>query len=440
MSTQTKNHKSIRFALGTFLAATVACVGISLPAYAATTWIEDGANIIDDQIEATFNQQIAVLSEQYNLGLYVVTIDVGCDELDAKTEEWLDNSTTLDSDTNEDMIVGVAPACDEAMIWYLTSDDNPVFTKDYRMGDNPAGRHSSTSNMPVFLTALVGDVRNQAQTVHGDGPGTAGQESADNGESSEEPPSDEEDTQAPSIPGEKTLFADQANLFSASEKTAIEKELNRVSQEHKVDVGIFTLKQLEKGLSPAKQIDVLWERNQIGQGADKSGVIMLIVKGSRDLQFKTLGKGHAAITEEYGQDYFYNAVKNPLGDDDWFGGANKFMELSDAFLAKAAKGKPYSTWAPYIATFHIGIGAVIALLLGGGISGGLTYVFRGKHLTARKQVAAREYMRPGSFQLTQNQDMFLHSTTTSVYIEPKESSSSSSSSSSSGGGNWGGKF
>lgn len=193
------------------------------------------------------------------------------------------------------------------------------------------------------------------------------------------------DTSAEIVPEERILprLADEADLLSSEEETALLENLDEISERQQCDVVVVTVNSLE-------------------------------------------GK----TAEAYADDYF-----------DYNGAFTKYAKLCDDFLTQAKKGEPYDNGnlpkgsvSPLWIFADLAIGFILAFLLGS--------MQKAKLKSVRKQATAKDYTVSGSMVLTEKWDQMVNKTLTTRRIErdtDKGSSTHSSSSGESHGGS-GGKF
>ncbi|WP_018167145.1 TPM domain-containing protein [Streptococcus minor] len=244
-----------------------------------------------------------------------------------------------------------------------------------------------------------------------------------------------------------SLLVDEADLLDAQEETELLNKLNEISQRQKLDVVVLTVPSLY-GQSPQDYADNFFDYNGYGQGDGRDGVLLLVNIGERDWHISTTGFAIYAITDA-GLDYMSEQFLNHLSSGNYFLAFDTYADLVDEFVSQAKTDKPYDIdhlpkaplsilWLPASAL----LGFVIAWLV--------TALLKGQLATVQPRSDAKEYMKNGSFKLTDSKDLFLYRNVTKQ-ARPKSTSGSSgftggggssSHSSFSGGshGGGGGKF
>ena len=238
-------------------------------------------------------------------------------------------------------------------------------------------------------------------------------------------------------------LVDNADLLDDEEEALLLGKLDEVSERQQFDVVIVTASTID-GKSPMAYADDFFDYNGYGQGADRSGALLLISMEDRDWWISTRGYGITALTdfgiEKIGDDI----IRDGLSDGDYYDAFVTFVKDCDSYVTQAKNGAPVDTNTykePFPFVKRLGasvvIGLIVSLIVGSALKGKMTSVKAAK--------AAAEYTRPGSFFLRDQSDVFLYNNVTRT-AKPQESRSggggssthTSSSGASHGGG--GGKF
>ena len=196
-------------------------------------------------------------------------------------------------------------------------------------------------------------------------------------------------------------MVDNADLLTVSEEAELMSQLDEICRRQGVDVVIVTTDSTD-GASVMAYADDFYDYN--GYSAD--GVLLLISMEERDWYISTSGYGITAFTDD-GIDYIGEQISGDLGNGNYAAAFSRFAELCDDFIEQANRGNPYDgnnmpkepvslIWIP----LSLVIGAVIALIP--------MNIMKGKLKSVRRQAAAADYVRQGSFQLTAEHDMFLY--------------------------------
>lgn len=241
---------------------------------------------------------------------------------------------------------------------------------------------------------------------------------------------------------------DEAELLSDSEEEELAEKIDDLIDAYDMDVVILTVEDYTEYSNDNVDIREFarlfyWE-NGYGFDKKKSGMILVLSMAERDWYMYIEGDANVAVND-YGSEYITDRMLKKLGDNKFAEGFSGYLDDIELFLKEYAKGKPYGDDHQVVTTermvkyfgIAVGISVVLALIIVLGMKSGMN--------TAKPKLAAKEYVKNGSFVLTNKQDLYLYSKTTKTAIPKNDSSSSSGggggrSSGSSGGGGRGGKF
>ncbi len=232
-------------------------------------------------------------------------------------------------------------------------------------------------------------------------------------------------------------LVDGAELLSKYEATEIESRLNEISERQKLDVVIVTTDELY-GKSPRDFADDYFDSGY-GFGNNKDGVLLLINMEERDWYLSTRGFAVTAFTDA-GIDYMAEEFVPYMSDGDFYRGFEVFTRLCDEFITQAKNGEPYDRgnlpkeplgfiWI----VVAVGVGLVVALIV--------TASMKRRLKNVRSKTEASDYIRKGSFNITNSRDLFLYRNVSRVKIQTNSGGSSTHRSSSGARhGGRGGKF
>lgn len=247
---------------------------------------------------------------------------------------------------------------------------------------------------------------------------------------------------------------DEADLLSDSEESALEESARLLREAYNMDVVILTVNTLD-GKRPQDYADDYYDYNGYGCGEEKSGLLLLISMEERDWYISTCGNAIYALTD-YGIQCVGDVMLSGFSTD-YATGFGMLLDALPEYFEAFQNSNPIDGYADYSGDYYHGdqeevvyyeeeftpsveVSAVF----------GFVYAFMWLVIkwigmnTKRPKHSAAGYMKENSFQLRQQQDLFLYS---NVSKERREESSSSgggssvhtsSSGSSHGGG--GGKF
>lgn len=224
------------------------------------------------------------------------------------------------------------------------------------------------------------------------------------------------------------LVVDEAGLLDSQEETALLTKLNEISQRQKMDVVVLTVSSIY-GSTPQEYADNYFDYNGYGQGSDHDGVLLLINMGQRDWYISTTGYGIYAITDA-GLNYISDKFLNHLSSGDYALAFNTYADLVDQFVTQAKTDTPYDSDSlpkDPLSLMWLPVSGLLALV----VAWLVTAILKGQLTSVQSRSDAREYMKDGSFKLTNSQDLFLYRNVSKV---PRPKSTSSSSGFRGGGG------
>ena len=205
------------------------------------------------------------------------------------------------------------------------------------------------------------------------------------------------------------------------EESKLSRQLNALSEEY--DITAIVVTTLSFGSKTAEEYaDARWRDS----GAE-NGILFLFSMKERQWYIYTSGSC-MSVFDDYALDQMEEAVVSALKAGDTDGAVEAFIET--ARIAFEDYAEEQASWAWKTPLICFGIGAVIALIV--------VLVMAGQHKNVHRKAQASDYVRPGSFRLTQSLDLYLYHTTTRR-MKPQNSGGSGGSSGGSHGGR-GGSF
>ncbi len=210
-------------------------------------------------------------------------------------------------------------------------------------------------------------------------------------------------------------LADDAGLLSGDEYSYILDTLNEISERQDFDVVIHTCFG-DSGYDIVDYADCYFDDNF---GTNNDGAILVIDSFNNKWSISTSGRGVDNISndkcDEIGED-----IAEYLKEGDYYNAMLIFAEFCD----NNCNGSGYNWF----------FGIVFSLVAGFGIALIVVFVLKGQLKSVRRQPAAKDYLVPGSMNVTSSRDIFLYRNVTKR-AKPKDNSSSHTSSS---GGRHGG--
>jgi uncharacterized protein len=205
------------------------------------------------------------------------------------------------------------------------------------------------------------------------------------------------------------------------EESRLSRQLNALSEEY--DITAIVVTTLSFGGKTAEDYaDARWRDS----GA-KDGILFLFSMTERQWYIYTSGSC-MSVFDDYALDRMEEAVVSALKAGDTDGAVEAFVET--ARIAFEDYAEEQASWVWKKPLICLGVGAVIALIV--------VLILASQHKNVHRKAQASDYVRPGSFHLTQSLDLYLYHTTTRR-MKPQNSGGSGGSSGGSHGGR-GGSF
>ena len=176
----------------------------------------------------------------------------------------------------------------------------------------------------------------------------------------------------------------------------------------------------------------IYHSSDLGFGEERNGIIVLLSMEERDYAMFVYGEYAEYAFDEFGREELEERFLGDFGDNDWYGGISHYLDACDEFLTKADAGDPVrlSYWDYFPAV------AILSCLAALGVC---TWIKRGMK-TVRPKDKADVYVAKGGLHLTEQSDLFSHTTVTRTKIQKESSGGSTRSESGGGGSGRSGKF
>ena len=220
---------------------------------------------------------------------------------------------------------------------------------------------------------------------------------------------------------QKPLLVDNAGILSQSEYTSLLSKLEEISERQEVDVAVVTIPSLN-GQGLVNYADDFYDYNGYGQGADRTGILLLMVMDVRKDHVTTTGQCERMFSYDGLDSLMVDVEQNYFANDDWYGGFERFADHCDTFITKYKEtGEPYV----YKTTIKDVLpGALLAAVGGGFIPAlGVRKGMKNKLKSVRKAYGAEKYASKDGVQLYRQSDAFLFRNVTKTrHIEESRSS------------------
>ncbi len=224
--------------------------------------------------------------------------------------------------------------------------------------------------------------------------------------------------------GVSSFYEDNSGILSANQWKPIENKLEEVSDKYECGVYIY-ITDTFGGQSPEEFADDFYDYSGLGYGPDCSGIILAVNYDSGEWAISTTGCGITAFTDA-GQEYIMNQVA-PLLREEPAEAFTAYADLCDQFLAQAETGEPYDSGTLPAEPRDINpvTDIIIGIVIGVLTALVIMLVQKSALKTVRREAAARNYLRPGSLNLTASHDRFLYSHIDRTRLETSSSGGSS---------------
>lgn len=217
---------------------------------------------------------------------------------------------------------------------------------------------------------------------------------------------------------------DEAGLLTQEQKAELENRAAEISARYNLGVYIIVVENYRNYSNYSEIYDCcidLYDRYQLGWGDDHAGTTLMLSMNGRDyaLDFNS-SRADYAFTES-GRDQMENRFLSYFRSNDFYGGFREYLDCCEEYLEAAKSGNPveYKTSKKDgLGIFSVIPGLIASLATGTAMAAPMR--------SAGTKHDANQYIVPGSLELRQQSDMFLHRT---VSRRPRETNSGGSGSS-----------
>lgn len=417
-------------------------------------YVFDYADVLTDEDEMTLDRDINDIIDTYSVG-FCILIKYGDPGFD--TQEYADsfiddNPQIFDADgftgaTDGGGMISVLDMDSGSHLFYtLGTSGSLIFSDEYTdpMYDKLV-EFSDLQDYSGLYTDMLLSVRDCVAAYSRAGG------AAEQGTMSAAGYGADYDYSAPQSGG--AFVSDMAELLTDEQEGTLTAKIQTILDKYSYQVVLHTTNSIG-GKSIQDYSDDFFDYNGYGVGESRDGMVFVLnmnngQEGNRDYYTSTRGYGLTAFTDyAVGNDgVIYDEILPMLKDGDYYGAFNTYLYLADTFLAQAKSGESYDInndfEVPKTASDYLTAEAIVifvALLTAFVVTGVMK---RGMN-TAVKNASASEYTEPGSLNITNSNEIFIHKSVSRT-AKPQSSSGSggssshtSSSGASHGGG--GGKF
>lgn len=238
----------------------------------------------------------------------------------------------------------------------------------------------------------------------------------------------------PAFAESSNKLIDEASLFDSYEYSDIESQLEDLSYQTGWDVIIYTNERYIDAYEMEEVCNDYYDMGGFGKGANKSGIMLTVDMGSREMYILTKGDTMYYFNDER-TDAILDNVVSYLSDDEYYDATQAFIDdVSYYYNAGKPVGGEYSNieeessgniLISILKDYGI-IFAIVAIVIAA-----LAVVFTSLRYKNHGKAGTYDLQANSVTNLSKSEDIFLHK---SVSVQTISSSSSSGRSSSGGGG------
>ena len=236
-----------------------------------------------------------------------------------------------------------------------------------------------------------------------------------------------------SAAGKLGYVTDQADILSDEEEQELTKTAEGIAGKYGVGIYIVTVDDFANFTDQDNVFDAadqIYYDYQMGEGADRNGLLLLLSMDERDYATYLYGPISEEAFTDSGLTEMEEAFLAYFRSDDWMGGFEVYQKKADRYLKLQAAGTPYDPAAEAHnepsrpaedEKWHFPVmGVLIFPTLLAFI---LCSIWKGQMKSVHRGGAAYRYVAGNDVELTKQMDMFTHNTQTRVRIQEEERSS-----------------
>ena len=216
---------------------------------------------------------------------------------------------------------------------------------------------------------------------------------------------------------EKEKVYDFANLFTTKEEEQLKEKIDTYINIHEMDLAVVTISDNNKD-SVRDYADDFYDYNNFGNNSTRDGILFLIDMDTREIWMSTTGNA-IKMYNDYRIDKALDEVYQYMGDEDYYDGTIKYIDIISDF---AAKGLPSNSenndmTASKALMFSLIAGLVLTAIIMG--------ILIAKNKLVRKATTASEYLNKDSVDVKNLGELLISSNTTKTRIETDSNGGSS---------------
>ncbi len=209
-------------------------------------------------------------------------------------------------------------------------------------------------------------------------------------------------------------IVDNADLLTPEEEQLLEEDAIQFGIDYSLDAVILTVDNLG-GKSISAYADDYYDYNGYGVGTDYSGLILVVSMTERELYISTCGDAINRLNDSELDDIINN-ISYDLSDGNYYDAFQLFFGFTTLYLDDDSNG------ASDLDVMMPEVNWLISLLVGVLAGVIVIMIMISTMNTKRRQHSAGDYLKQGSFDLKNRQDIFLYSSISKVKREQNNSS------------------
>lgn len=229
-------------------------------------------------------------------------------------------------------------------------------------------------------------------------------------------------TKAESVDVSEKIY-DYANIIDESSENEIYNSIIEYINKYDMDMIVVTIDSNPK-YSARSFADDFFDYNGFGKNSSRDGILLLIDMDTREFYISTSGKGILYYDDDR-IDKMLDNIYPAATSGDYSLSVKTFVNDAANY---ASRGVPFSNRNYVIDkngnyVYREPIHWFIIIIVSGIITAITIWIMSSKHKVVRLSSTAGEYLDKNSVNITNRQDIFLDTHTSSVYIAPSSSSS-----------------
>ncbi len=411
--------------------------------------VSDVAKILSDTEIQDLTQKIGQLQSEYNYNVVIHIADevVSNDEMSNYADDFCSYNGYCDGETDSGIALVYFDSVDRYIVKEIGADTNVYETEDLETLEKTFASDLSSHTLYEAFDRYIDNVYNHIESFP---------ESEVFIKAEEESiffPLEFKDPFALDVeglnPDRGDSVVDDAELLEYWEEQVLSTKIKNIIEQYSFDVVIHTAP-TANGAIVRKYVDEFYTKNGYGYGENYDGMVFALVMDSRDYCTNAYGLGIDIFNDNV-INYLGDTVVDYLSDGDYYEAFSTYLDEVEQYLYEYENGivddEYYEMYGDgydgglsvdsdtFVSdVIKIEFGVLIFALL---VAAFVVFVMKKQMNTAVAKHEANDYIKNGSFNISNSSDMFLYDTVTKR-AKPQNNGGSSGSSRPSGGGGFSG--